>query len=113
MSEIFVNSKLTSSQCAKCKGWIYECHVDGWRTYLEPNPLNFAEELAMRVEGRRIFQTIGIFEPTLQPRKLWHINNPSPRSKVLASHSCQTPAIFEPAPLFDLPTYQASEGIPF
>ena len=113
MSEAFANSKLELKTCAKCKGWIYECHVDGWRTYLEPNPLNFAEELAMRVEGRRIFQTIGITEPTLQPRKLWHINNPNPRAKVLASHSCQTPALFEPAPLFDPITRPASEGIPF
>ena len=113
MSEVFINSPLKLNQCRKCQGWIYQCHVDGWETYLEPTALNFAEEVAMRLEGRRIFQTIGIFEPTLQPRKLWHINNPSPRSKVLASHSCQTPAIFEPAPLFEPFTTPNSEGIPF
>jgi hypothetical protein len=113
MSEAFINSPLALKTCAKCKGWIYECHVEGWRTCLEPNPLNFDEEVAMRLAGRSIFQTIGIDQPTLVKRSLWHIQKDWAKVKVLASHSCHTPALFEPAPLFDPPIRPTSEGIPF
>jgi hypothetical protein len=104
---------LTLSQCPKCKGWIYECHVNGWRTRVEPNPLNFAEELAMRLEGRRVFQTLEITNPTLIHRNAWHIAKSDSEAKVFASHSCQTPTYFEPAPLHERPTQSDSEGIPF
>ena len=109
----FINSLPESKQCPICKGWIYECHVNGWRTRIEPNPLNFATEVAMRIEGRKIFQTLGITEPTLVARTLWHINQDDPRSKVFASHSCQTPEIFEPAPIYEPTRQSTQEGIPF
>jgi hypothetical protein len=109
----FINSQLTLSQCQKCTGWVYECHVNGWRTRVEPNQLNFEEELAMRLEGRRIFQTVEFHDPTLMPRTLWHIEKSDPRAKVFASHSCKTPTYFEPAPFDEKPTQSKSEEIPF
>ncbi len=57
----------------------------------------------MRIQGRIIFQTLGTAEPILVTRTAWHIAQVG-ESKVLASHDCQTPAIFEPIPLFDKPT---------
>ena len=67
----------------------------------------------MRIEGRKIFQTLGVWELTLIVRTLWHINKGDPLGKVFASHSCQTPEIFEPAPIYE-PTRQSThEGIPF
>ena len=67
----------------------------------------------MRIEGRMIFQTLGVTKPTLVARTLWHINKADSRAKVFASHSCQTPEIFEPEPI-NLPIRQSShEGIPF
>ena len=108
----FISSPLNLTQCGKCKGWIYECHVNGWRRKVEPTPLNFAEELAMRVEGRTIFQTLGTAEPILVTRTAWHIAQVG-ETKVLPEHSCQTPALFEPAPLSEKPTRPRSEGIPF
>jgi hypothetical protein len=113
MSDNFINSSPTLSQCPICKGWVYECHVNGFRTRVEPTPLNFQTEVAMRIERRTIFQTLGISKPTLFARTLWHINKGDPRGKVFASHSCQTPEIFEPAPISE-PTRQSThEGIPF
>jgi hypothetical protein len=56
---------------------------------------------------------VGSYEPNLIHRNVWHINNPDPRAKVFASHSCSTPEIFEPMPLFDLPRYIDPEGVPF
>jgi hypothetical protein len=108
----FISSPLNLTQCRKCKGWIYECHVNGWRTRVEPNPLNLHQELAMRIEGRAIFQTLGTAEPILVKRTAGHIAQVR-QTKVLPEHSCQTPAIFEPAPLFEKPTQPRSEGIPF
>jgi hypothetical protein len=99
----FISSPLNLTQCRRCKGWIYECHVGGWRRRVEPIPLNFAEELAMRIEGRTIFQTLGRAEPILVTRTAWHIAQVG-ETRVLPEHSCQTPALFEPAPLFEKPT---------
>ena len=103
----------TSSQCPKCKGWILECHVNGWRTRVEPNPLNLEEELRASLAGRTIFQTLGTTDVTLVPRTLWHIRKDDPRAKVLASHDCKTPTYFEPEPLFPTIARTESEGIPF
>ena len=69
--------------------------------------------MAMRVEGRKIYQTLGITEPTLIPRRLWHIEQDDSRAKVFASHSCQTPEIFEPSPIFEPVKQPTREGIPF
>jgi hypothetical protein len=113
MSDSLINSALTLSQCPICKGWIYECHVYGFRTRVEPISLNFQSEVKMRIEGRAIFQTIGVAELTLVPRTLWHIEQSDPKAKVFASHSCQTPEIFEPAPLFEPFQKSSREGIPF
>jgi len=113
MSDSFINSLPTISQCSICKGWVYECHVNGFRTRVEPNPLNFATEVAMRIEGRRILQTLGVTEPILIARTLWHINKGDPRGKIFASHSCQTPEIFEPAPIYEPTRQSTQEGIPF
>jgi len=108
----FISTVPKLTQCPICKGWILECHVDGFRRRLEPNPLNFAEELKMRMKGRSIFQSIGQVEPTMVIRSLWHINDADPLTKVFPSHDCSTPEIFEPMPLFDLPQ-SASEGVSF
>jgi hypothetical protein len=113
MSDAFINSPLVPKQCSRCTGWIYECHINGWETKVEPNPLNFQEELAMRLEGRRIFQTVEITNSTLMPRTAWHIERSDSRAKVFATHSCKTPTYFEPSPLDEKPTQSKSEGIPF
>jgi len=113
MSDAFINSPLVPKQCSRCTGWIYECHINGWKTKVEPNPLNFQEELAMRLEGRRIFQTVEITNSTLMPRTAWHIERSDSRAKVFATHSCKTPTYFEPSPLDEKPTQSKSEGIPF
>ena len=113
MSESFINSPLTLSQCTKCKGWIYECHVNGFRTRVEPTPLNLGEELKMRIEGRRIFQTLGTVDPILVKRTDAHIAKVDERAKVLAVHSCKSPTYFEPEPLFEIKATTETEGIPF
>ena len=113
MSDAFINSPLVPKQCSRCTGWIYECHINGWKTKVEPNPLNLAEELAMRLEGRKIFQTVETFKPTLTARIAWHIEKSDSKAKVFASHSCSTPTYFEPSPFDEKPTQAKSEGIPF
>jgi hypothetical protein len=89
-------------QCGKCTGWIYTAHLNGWQRKVDPNPLDLKSELEARVANRKIYQTrqIGV-EFELENRTLWQIENPEPWIKVLAEHSCQTPTIFEPAPLYE------------
>jgi len=113
MTESFINSAPTLSQCEKCQGWVLECYVAGFLTRVEPNPLNFAEELIARAKGLRIYQTFGTSQVCLVRRKLWHIEKADPRAKVLATHDCQSPTYFEPSPLFEKPAISKSEGIPF
>jgi len=113
MSDHFISTFPTLKECARCKGWILECWINGFETKLEPTPLNFEEELKFRIEGRRIFQTLGTVEPTLVKRTDWHIAKADPRAKVLAVHSCKTPTYFEPSPLFETATQSKTEGIPF
>ena len=113
MAESFISTRPVPKLCARCKGWILECFIDGFETRLEPTPLNLDEELKMRIEGRRIFQTLGTIEPILVKRTNWHIVKADPRAKVLAVHSCKTPTYFEPAPLFETETKTETEGIPF
>jgi len=98
----FINSPAELIQCRKCTGWIYQCHVNGWQITVDPIALNFETEISLRMEGRRIYQTLKFgtdFE--LENRTLWHITNAHRLAKVLAEHSCKTPTIFEPAPLYE------------
>jgi len=76
--------------------------VNGFRTRVEPNPLNVESEIAMRIEGRRIYQSFSKNSLDLIDRKTWHILN-SASSLVFASHDCKTPTYFEPEPLFETP----------
>jgi hypothetical protein len=102
MSKSFINSLATLSQCPICTGWIFEGMVNGFRTRVEPNPLNVESEIAMRIEGRRIYQSLSKNSLNLIDRKTWHILN-SASSLVFASHDCKTPTYFEPEPLFETP----------
>ena len=98
----FINSPAELTQCRKCTGWIYQCYINGWKIKVEPTPLNFETEISLRMEGRRIYQTLKFgtdFE--LENRTLWHITNAHRLTKVLPEHSCKTPTIFEPAPLYE------------
>ena len=113
MSDYFISTFPTLKECAKCKGWILECFINGFETRLEPTPLNLGDELKMRIEGRRIYQTFGIVDPILVKRTDWHIANVDDRAKVLAVHSCKTPTYFEPEPLFETRATTETEGIPF
>lgn len=113
MTESFISTFPTLKECARCKGWILECFINGFEIKLEPTPLNFAEELKMRIEGRRIYQTFGTVEPILVKRTEAEIAKADPRAKVLAVHSCKTPTYFEPEPLFETIAKTETEGIPF
>jgi hypothetical protein len=113
MSESFISTRPVPKLCARCKGWILECFIDGFETKLEPTPLNLGEELKMRIEGRRIYQTLGTVDPILVKRTDSHIAKVDERAKVLAVHSCKTPTYFEPSPLFEIAIQSETEGIPF
>lgn len=90
-----------------------ECFIFGFLTKLEPNPLNFGDELKMRIEGRAIFQTFGTEDPIMVKRTEAEIAKADFRAKVLAVHDCKTPTYFEPDPLFETIDKSESEGIPF
>ena len=113
MSEFLISTRPVPELCARCKGWILACQVFGFRTELEPNPLNPADEVKARMRGRRIFQTMGTVEPFLVKRTLWEIGRADPHTKVLATHDCKSPTYFEPAPLFEPISITTTEGAPF
>lgn len=108
-----ISTSLNSTLCRKCKGWILEAYVNGFLTKVESNPLNLEDELAARLQGRRIFQTFGTVEPILIHRSLKEIKSEKQEAKVLPSHECSRPTYFEPEPLFPKMTKTESEGIPF
>jgi hypothetical protein len=95
---VFINSEPIIKQHLKCKGWVFECHVNGWKTRVEPTPLNLMEEVAMRLAGRKVYQILGTARPILVERSAWHIAKMQ-SAIVLVEHSCQTPEIFEPLPI--------------
>jgi len=100
-SQHFINSIAKLRQCPKCTGWIYECHVNGWRVRVEPTQLNLSDEIAWRLSSRKIYQTIrkgSDFE--LEQRNLWQMTKGDPKAIVLGSHDCKFSTIFEPEPLF-------------
>ena len=94
----FVSTPATLSQHRPCQGWIYEAHIGGWQTRVEPTPLNFVEEVKARLEGRAIYQILGTAEPILIPRTTWHILK-AESAIVFAEHRCSTPEMFEPLPV--------------
>ena len=100
----FISTPIAITQHRPCQGWVFEAHVGGWRTRVEPTPLNFVEELKMRMEGRKVYQILGVAEPMLIERSAWHIARMTGSTIVLAEHSCRTPEIFEPSPLYEKPT---------
>jgi len=105
----FINSLQNLTQCPICTGWIYEMHLSGFRTRVEPTPLNFEEEIAARLAGRKIYQTIRVgYDFEIQKRTLWHITHSDFTEFVLPSHSCKTPTIFEPTPLYPNPIAKES-----
>ena len=77
--------------------------VNGFRTRIEPTQLNLQSEIEMRIEGRRIYQSLSKNCLDMIDRKAWHILNSDPHGLVFASHNCKTPAYFEPEPLFTQP----------
>jgi hypothetical protein len=103
----FINSLQKLTQCPICKGWIYEMHLNGFRTRVEPTPLNFEEEIRARLTGRKVYQSIRVgYDFEIQKRTLWHINNSDSTEFVLVGHDCSTPTIFEPAPIYEKPTFK-------
>ena len=82
--------------------------VNGFKTAVDPIELEIAGELAARIARRAIYQTQGLYRPTLSARKLWHINKSDPWVKVYAEHDHLTPHIFEPAPIY--PSTQSHLG---
>lgn len=105
-----ISSLAKLKQCGRCKGWIYVAHIHGWEKKVEPTPLNIEEEIAYRLTGVKIYQTMPIgsqFE--LMERTAWQITHADPRSKALAEHDCSTPTLFEPAPIYSKPTLKETE----
>ena len=113
MSEYLISTPPRPELCMRCKGWILLCYVFGFETKVEPNPLNLAEEVKARMEGRMVFQTFGTVEPVLIRRHLWHIAKSDSRTKVLVAHDCNRPTYFEPSPLFEKQNTTQTEGAPF
>jgi hypothetical protein len=101
MSQHFLTDTAKLSQCARCKGWIYEGHLYGFLRRVEPTRLNFADEMKMRMSGRKVFGTVRVgsdFE--LNYRTAWHIAKDEADSLALVAHDCQFPTYFEPEPLY-------------
>jgi len=109
-SDHLINSLQKLTQCPVCKGWIYEMHLGGFRTRVEPTRLNFVEEVIHRLEGRKIYETVRRgYDFEIVERTLWHIKRSDPKAVVLPSHSCLYPMIFEPEPIYEIPTPKESE----
>jgi hypothetical protein len=105
MTQHFLTDNAKLTQCARCKGWIYESHLFGFLRKVEPNPLNFVDEMKMRLAGRKVFGTVRKGEDfELNYRTAWHIAKDDPNSFTLVAHDCRFPTYFEPAPLYAQPT---------
>ena len=101
MTQYFLTDLVKLTQCLRCKGWIYEGHLFGFLTRVEPNRLNLVDELAMRLAGRRVYGSSRIgsdFE--LTKRTAWHIAKNEADSFALVAHDCRFSTYFEPEPLY-------------
>mgnify|MGYP006266483081 CR=1 FL=1 len=99
----FISTPIRITQHRPCRGWVFEAHVGGWLTRVEPIGLNFGQELKMRLEGRKMYQILGTAEPILVERSAWHIARVTGTTIVLPEHRCSTPEMFEPATLYEKP----------
>ena len=102
--DFLINSVAKLTQCRRCQGWIYVAHVNGFETKVEPNPLKLDEEVALRLTGSTIYQTLRSgagFE--LQRRTAYHIEKADPREVALAVHDCTFPTLFEPIDILAKP----------
>jgi hypothetical protein len=57
----------------------------------------------MRLDGRKVYQAVGTAQPMLEERSAWHIAGGDDDALIFAEHRCETPEIFEPAPLREKP----------
>ena len=91
----FINSQPELTQCAKCKGFIFQAHVFGWRTQVDATAIGIEEEIDARRQGRSIYQLCGQVRPYLAKRGMADIeaNTGQP---VFQSHDCKAPHIFQP-----------------
>jgi hypothetical protein len=105
MTAHFLTDIAKLTQCARCKGWIYQGHLYGFLRRVEPIRLNFADEMKVRFEGRKVFGTVRIGnEFQLNYRTAWHIARDEEDSFALVAHDCRFPTYFEPEPLYSTPT---------
>lgn len=101
MTQYFLTDTAELTQCARCKGWIYEAHLFGFLRRVEPMRLNFADEMKMRMAGRKVFGTVRKGEDfELNYRTAWHIAKDDPNSFALVAHDCKSATYFEPEPLY-------------
>ena len=101
MTQHFLTDLAKLTQCARCKGWIYEGHLYGFLRRVEPMRLNFADEMKVRFEGRKVFGTVrkgNDFE--LNYRTAWHIAKDDENSFALVAHDCRFPTQSQPEPLY-------------
>lgn len=53
-----IEKPMTPNQCNQCKRWTYQAMVVGFPIRIDPTALNLTQELQLRLQGVKIFQTI-------------------------------------------------------
>jgi len=91
----FINSSPELKECRRCRGWVLEAQVFGWRTRVDANPITLSQELEARFSGRKVYQIEGVIQKTLIERRSWHIQRWD-ASGIHLEHHCATPDIFQP-----------------
>lgn len=86
-----ISTKVDAKNCTKCQGAIWVGLVNGFEVKVDPTPLDATAEIMLRLEGVRIYQTVGVvgsqFE--LQERSAWHITKGDARAVALGKHDCK------------------------
>ena len=91
----FINSSPELTQCPRCKGFILQAHIFGWRTQVDATAIGLEEELIARWQGRSIYQLHGSSLHYLAKRSVADIQGESQKA-AFQSHDCKTPQIFAP-----------------
>ena len=110
MSKFLISNRAKGTNCPKCKNAVYEALIDGFQVRVDPIVLDSTQEILLRMEGVRIFQTISVVGTTfeLQKRTAWHITKGDTRAIPLAEHRCGK-GVDELIEIFKKPEIKESE----
>ena len=90
MNEYLVSTPVKADECPKCHESVLTALVNGFAVVADPIPKTASEEVMLRLEGVRFWQSLSLGEQRfeLMKRTAWHITKGDARARAYAEHRC-------------------------